>query len=195
MKISDYYDCGENILRMQENLADEYKYKPLSAYLSLVQRDVYKTYLPDVFKTHISDAKETFAAVFPDLNSPIFSLDGVLLANRADRIVIGDYGAFIEVTDKDMVKENLKVKHGQEYRINEERYAKNVKYHWYIPKKGYETKCYYQQRGVPYADYKPGYWYFSPYEVCLEENLIKEKIYNPASPVKENDNDEEEYIK
>lgn len=195
MKISDYYECGENMLRMQENLADEYKYKPLSAYLSPVQRDVYKTYLPDVFKTNIDDAKETFAAVFPDLNHPIFSLDGLLLANKADRIVIGDYGAFIEVADKDMIKENLKVKPGQEYRINDERYAKNVKYHWYIPKEGYETKCYYQQRSVSYADYKPGCWYFSPYEVCLEENLIKEEIY-PASPAKEKDGgNEEKYIK
>ena len=195
MKITDYYKNGEKILRLQEELSEEYKYKPLPAELSQIQRDVYKTNLPDIFKPCENKEEKRITALFPDLNHPIFSLDGFLLANKADRIVIGDYGAFIEVADKDMVKENLKVKPGQEYRINEERYAKNVKYHWYIPKEGYETKCYYQQRSVSYADYKPGCWYFSPYEVCLEENLIKEEIY-PASPAKEKDGgNEEKYIK
>lgn len=81
------------------------------------------------------------------------------------RIVIGDYGAFIEIAPNQMYKAHLIVKPGQEYRINDPKYSKNVKYHWYTINDDSDIKIYHQQRKVAYADYLPGMYYVSPHEI------------------------------
>lgn len=155
MEIKDFYKNGENMLKKQEQLAEQYKYKLIPPLFAMMQHREYEENLPEIYKND------------KWLNKPIYSLDGILLANKSQRVVIGDYGAFVEVLDEDIVKENLIIKQGQEYRINDDRYAKHVKYFWYCPKTGYPTKIYYQQKTVEYADYRVGCWYFSPYEIII----------------------------
>lgn len=144
-----------SMLKKQEILADQYKYKPLPPLISLLQRQEYEDALPDFLKN------------LDSYNRNIFSLTGVLIANKFERIVIGDYGAFVEISDDDIIKENICIKPGEEYRINEPRYSEHVKYFWYEPKEGYKSKLYFQQKTVDYADYKPGFWYVSPYEIIF----------------------------
>jgi len=66
-----------------------------------------------------------------------------------------------------VVRSNLKIKSGQEYRINDPKYSEHVKYWWLTPKDLSDMKVYYQKRIVSYADYKPEMFYVSPYEVLL----------------------------
>lgn len=59
-----------------------------------------------------------------------------------------------------MIRKNIKVKPGQEYRFSE-RYS-NIKYYWYCLKEAEEFKIYYQKNTVTYADYLPKMCYISP---------------------------------
>ena len=169
------------MLKKQEELSNQYKYKPLPPLISMMQREEYYQNLPQIFLTQkereINGLEVDFFIENNNINKispfPLYSFiykDGKKIkdkkiTNNWKRIVIGDYGAFIEIEDKDIIKENIKICPGEEYRINDERYAKNIRYHWYIPKDGYPSKLYFQQKSVTYADYKPNKWYISPYEV------------------------------
>ena len=152
-KVSDFYDNGYTMLKKQEALSNQYKYKALPPLISILQREEYEKELPKIF--------------INNEDKPLYSLSGVLISKKWDRIVIGDYGAFSEIDDNDMVKENIKVKDGEEYRMNDPRYSEHVKYFWYVPKSGFPSKIYFQQKTVTYADYKPNKWYISPYECKL----------------------------
>lgn len=143
---------GNEMLIKQQKLSEEYGYKKLASSISYKIRREYGKNLPDFFLYESNK------------NEPLFTRDGIKIATKWDRIVIGDYGAFVEIDPKNICKENFVIKPGEEYRISDERYSENVKYHWYIPKSGYESKLYFQQKEVTYADYKQGMWYVSPYE-------------------------------
>lgn len=142
--------------KMQEELAQAYKYKPLPYLFSIEQRKIYEDNLPEWLK--VEKKKRT----------PLFSKSGLLISTDYERVVIGDYGAFIEISPKQIVNSSLKVKEGQEYRIVDRHFSERVKYHWYTTKDNTDTKLYYQQKTVDYADYKVGYWYVSPYEVTID---------------------------
>ena len=171
------------MLKKQEELSKIYKYKPLPPLISMIQREEYfnnlpKEFLMDIEKINgidffcnnfsLNNVKNITQNSFP-LYSFVYKNNKKnkvnKIANGWNRIVIGDYGAFIEINDEDIIKENIIVCPGEEYRINDERYAQNIRYHWYIPKNSYPTKLYYQQKEVSYADYKPYKWYISPYEI------------------------------
>jgi len=139
-------------LNIEKQLADKYKYKPLNKELSAKYRGLYNDNIPEFLYINGDD-------------KPLYSLNGTLICKGYTRIVIGDYGAFIEYTKEQAADENYKVKEGQEYRINDERYSKNVKYHWYTAKDKSDIKIYYQQKRVTYADYLPKMYYISPHEV------------------------------
>lgn len=143
---------GNEMLIKQQKLSEEYGYKKLASSISYKVRREYGKNLPDFFLYESNK------------NKPLFTRDGIKIATKWDRIVIGDYGAFVEIDPKNICEENFVIKPGEEYRISDKRYLENVKYHWYIPKSGYESKLYYQQKEVTYADYKPQKWYVSPYE-------------------------------
>ena len=64
-----------SMLKKQEILADQYKYKPLPPLISLLQRQEYEDALPDFLKN------------LDSYNRNIFSLTGVLIANKFERIV------------------------------------------------------------------------------------------------------------
>lgn len=154
-------DIGEYMLKKQADLATQYKYKPLPPLISKIQRQEYEDNLPEYWKNY----KE----------GNIYTLDGVLIATGlTDRkYVCGDYGIFLEIDNQSIVKQNIVIKKGQEYRINDPKYSEHVKYQWFCPKSGMDAKLYFQQKGVTYADYKPGMWYVSPYEVIEDTELAK----------------------
>ena len=91
----------------------------------------------------------------------MLSADGVLLCYNYDRIVIGDYGAFIEFSKPALPLECMP---GQEYRMYDDRYKNKVKYDWLTTEK-HISKIYHQKRTVSYADYKVGKYYISVHEV------------------------------
>lgn len=173
-------EIGRKMLSKQAQLAAEYSYKPLPMNVKARVRREYLMNMPECFRNLITESmgrtafqKENTFLLYSKQNTPI--------AKAFSRIVIGDYGAFIEIDDQDMIKENIKIKPGEEYRVSNPKYAEKVKYQWFTAKDGSDCKLYFQQRGVSYADYKPGKWYISPYEVLsLEE--IKERgfVFEPA---------------
>ena len=84
-------------------------------------------------------------------------------------MVIGDYGAFVEFETDKANAEMFSVMKGQEYRINDPKYAENVKYEWYTIEDGSSVKIYKQKKPVRYAGYKPGYYYVSVHEVLCSK--------------------------
>ena len=89
-------------------------YKKLNKLLSDNVRAIYKKYLDKIGL---------------DSNKPIYSKNDVLIANGFDRIVIGDYGAYIEFTKEQSNYKNFIVEPGQEYRLTP-RYNNTIKYEW-----------------------------------------------------------------
>lgn len=147
----------KEVIELQEILAKDYGYKPIPPMLAMLYHEIYNENLPSEFKIEGEKKK-------------LFTKKGTLIAMGYSRIVIGDYGAFIEISKDDIVSDNIIVKHGQEYRIYEERYAKHAKYHWLTVADGSFCKIYFQQHTVEYADYKPNFYYISPYEVTTVKN-------------------------
>lgn len=136
-------------------LVKTFNYKKLPNELSQKQREIYKNELP------------SFLNIDGDLNCKLY-YNNIHVSNGYNRIVIGDYGAYIEIAPDLMIKENIKVKPGQEYRFQEK--YKNVKYRWYCLKECEDFKIYYQVNTVTYADYRKKMCYISPSNI----QIIKE---------------------
>lgn len=133
----------KKVISFIEKIAKEYGYKPLPEEKSRLARDWYKKHLPDL-----------------EFAEPIYTSSGKLIATCFERIVIGDYGAYIEFS-KEHIMLDLVIKKGQEFRHNDNFKGK---YLWYTSEDD-DCKIYFQLRKVAYADYKPGMYYISPYEV------------------------------
>jgi len=147
---------------LSDELSNKYKYKKLSNKLSNIARNIYTNTIPSFLLSY-------------DKTKPLYSLNGSLICNGYDRIVIGDYGAYIEFSSEQANKNSFIIAPGQEYRL-EPRYS-NVKYIWLTVDDGSQIKIYYQKNTVSYADYKPQYYYISVYEaypaiiITLNENM------------------------
>jgi hypothetical protein len=145
-------EIGAQMLEYQEQLAREYKYKPIP-------------------RTFFCDVRAKFQKTLPEwcnVSGDTISLetaDGTVITNGYNRIVIGDYGAFVEFSRVQACMRRLEIKEGQVYRVENPRYAEHVKYLWLTPDDGSDVKVYDQKRPVEYADYKPGMLYVSVYEV------------------------------
>lgn len=139
---------------LEDDLAREYKYKKLPDEVSDKARAEYLRSIPSFLKID-GDAVN------------LYTKSNTLIVTGYDRIVIGDYGAFLEINCSQMVYEHLQVKKGQEYRIFDEKYNKSVKYFWYTPTDDSDMKIYFQQRTVVYADYKPNKFYIRPLDVII----------------------------
>ena len=74
------------------------------------------------------------------------------------RIVVGDYGAYIEIDPEDIIQENIKNKWPGKPK-------RPVKYIWMQTKDKEKTKIYFQQATVKYADYIPGMYYIDPKDI------------------------------
>jgi hypothetical protein len=144
---------GDKVNAFIERLVKEYRYKPLPPDKSKLARDWYLRLLPSDFWLQGNP-------------SPLFTLKGTQVANGYNRVVIGDYGAYIEF--ENALVDNMVIPKEQEYRQTK-RFINNVKYLWYTAKDTSNCKIYFQLRTVPYADYVIGRYYVSPYEVMINE--------------------------
>lgn len=144
------------MLKFQEQLADEYKYKPIP-------------------RTFFKDVRAEFEETLPEWcnmsgdTTKLETRSGTVIASGYNRIVIGDYGAFVEFSRVQALMRHLKIKEGQVYRVEDPRYAEHIKYLWLTASDGSDVKVYEQKRPVGYADYKPGMLYVSVYEVFPAE--------------------------
>ena len=145
---------GREMLAFQERLAKEYGYKPIEPNL----------YIGDVRKIY-EDALPSWCKKGGDSVACLRTMAGTVIARGYSRIVIGDYGAFLEISSDNICKEVLQCKKGQEYRCEDSRFADTVKYIWLTVNDDSDCKIYWQRKTVSYADYRPGMYYISPYEV------------------------------
>lgn len=83
---------------------------------------------------------------------------GTKIATGYSRIVIGDYGAYIEIPVERMILENVRPKWPGEPK-------RPVKYIWLETKDDLKTKVYLQKARVSYADYRPGFYYIAPADI------------------------------
>ena len=99
------------------------------------------------------------------------TLDDISFADAYTRVVVGDYGAYIEFGIEDCDPDKLIVQPGQEYRMNNPYYRDKVKYDWLTVKgSACSPKIYHQKRTVSYADYNVGMYYIDPFEVKLAKD-------------------------
>lgn len=160
-------------------LADKYRYKPLPPGASDYFRQLYIENLPKGFKLSGD-------------NRPLYTQHGCLVCTGYRRIVVGDYGAFVEFDDKQANLLMFRVQPGQEFRLNDINYSKNVKYNWLTVKDGSDIKIYQQKKTVLYADYIPGMYYISPNECflspirCIENRALDNQIALFSQEFKDN---------
>lgn len=140
-----------NTLKVEALLAEKYGYKPLPGELSEKYRRYFRDNMPDWLSVDGADR-------------PLYTSQGTKICPAYTRVVIGDYGAFVEF---EAPPENTPfiIRPGQEYRVSDPKYSRNVKYIWLTIDDGSDIKIYRQRRTVPYADYKPGLCYASVHEV------------------------------
>ena len=143
-----------NTLNIEAKLAQEYGYKPLPKELSEKYRQFYIDNPPEGFIINGSD-------------TVLCTKTGAVVCNGYTRIVVGDYGAFIEFDEKQANLDEYIIAPGQEYRVNNPRYSKNVKYIWMTIPDGSNIKIYKQKKKVAYADYKSGMFYIIPHECMI----------------------------
>lgn len=143
----------KELLEEIDTLGTSQKYRPLNKEL---KDKYYKLYL---------DNLNGFDKV-RNLN-----INNIPFAKKYERVVVGDYGAYVEIDKKDLLVD-LSVPKGQEWRLDKnfiEKRNLSIKYEWYE----YDNKkVYFQINTVTYADYKPGYYYISVlyFDIIKEEN-------------------------
>ena len=147
-----------NTLKIEARLAEKYEYKPLPKELSEKYRAYFRENIPEWLA-------ETGS------NAPLYTSKGSLITNGYERIVVGDYGAFVEFDGEPLV---FVIAPGQEYRVLDARYSKNVKYVWLTINDGSNVKIYHQKKGVAYADYRKGKYYVSVHEVFMKKEFDNE---------------------
>ena len=105
--------------------------------------------------------KALATSILPTQSRSMFSLDGIQVLTNWNRVVIGDYGPYIEFGKEQACEGNYSVPTGQAWRL---RSKLNIKYLWYQCGKP-PVKIYKQVKRVSYADYTPGMFYVAPWEV------------------------------
>jgi hypothetical protein len=146
---------NKNIIDMQNQLSKFYNYHKLGDQLSSEVRKKYIDNLPECLNLN------------GNKNFKLYSIEETLISNGYNRIVIGDYGAFIEFDRNQVILDNIIIPNSQKYRIEDKKYKKNVKYIWLTAKDTSNIKIYQQIKKVSYADYKIGMFYVSPYEIKI----------------------------
>ncbi len=143
-----------DVLEYIDLLTAKYNYRPLPDKVSASARQTYVQSLP-------------FWCCLSGSRTSILTMSDFPLATGYTRIVVGDYGAFLEIEPRDMLLDSLIIQPGQEFRA----YANqdlNIKYIWHTARDGCGIKIYEQLKGVRYADYKSGKFYISPHHVKIK---------------------------
>lgn len=139
------------VQELSEQMAKQFNYKKLPPQLSQRVRQIYKDNVPKYYQEH-------------GKHYTYYSLGYKPVCKGYNRIVIGDYGAYVEFTSEQACTENFIIEPGQEYRL-EPRYQVTEKYIWYRVNSLTDTKIYYQINPVDYANYQPGMYYVSVYDL------------------------------
>lgn len=133
------------IYEVQQKLIEKYKYQKLPDNLSSIYREYFKNNIPS-------------SLCINGGNDVLYTYSGTAICSNYDRIVIGDYGAFVEFSEP-YKGTKFVVESGQEYRVNNEKYSKNVKYICLTIDDGSGIRIFYQKKPVLYADYLPCKYY------------------------------------
>ncbi len=130
-------------------LIEAKKYKPLPLAISVQARELYRQSIPDfLFIDGSTDG--------------LISLAGNKITYYGyDRIVIGNYGAYIEFYAD---RNDFDIPEKQKWRLDSTRYP-HIKYLHICPIGDENCKIYYRLTPVKYADYKPGKYYVSVFDV------------------------------
>ena len=107
------------------------------------------------------------------------NIDGKPFARSYTRVVIGDYGAYVEI-ESDALLVELTIPEKQKWRLDKDFLSKrnlNIKYEWYEYN---NKKVYFQLNAVTYADYKPDYYYISVlyFDILKEDNMLLKDNYS-----------------
>ena len=148
-----------NTLKIEATLAKKYGYQPLPEDLSPKYREFFRENIPE------------FLAV-DGARIGLTTNSGTPICKWYDRIVIGDYGAFVEFSEEAIASKYI-IQPGQEYRVMDKKYKNNVKYVWLTIDDESGIKIYHQRRCVSYADYKPNKYYVSVHEVCMGSDIME----------------------
>jgi len=89
---------------------------------------------------------------------------GTTIARGYRRVVVGDYGAYIEFTQKQLIQESIAPKWPGPPK-------KEASYVWHETTDASKTKVYLQQHKVQYADYVSRMYYVSPDDVFVEQYI------------------------
>lgn len=89
-----------------------------------------------------------------DLDCKLFTSSRTLLSIGFSRVVIGGRGPYVEFNDRQIILETLEHIDGEHYYYDEWR-----------TKDASHLKLYHQIYTVNYADYAPGMWYATPFEL------------------------------
>lgn len=100
-------------------------------------------------------------------NTMFFTPSGTHIATGYIRVVVGDYGAYLEFSPAHLFMSKIESRFGQTP-------DRPVKYIWMQSKDASQIKIYEQKRRVSYADYKPGLYYIAPQDLRTHNN---QKIY------------------
>ena len=97
-----------------------------------------------------------------------FTPSGTHIATGYIRVVVGDYGAYLEFSPAHLFMSKIESRFGQTP-------DRPVKYIWMQSKDASQIKIYEQKRRVSYADYKPGLYYIAPQDL---RTTNMQTIYN-----------------
>jgi hypothetical protein len=90
---------------------------------------------------------------------------GTVVAYGYLRVVLGGRGPYVEMADRHIEKGNLHVPEKAAWRLDNRR----AYYHEYRTDDAAYTKVYRQLIPVDYADYIPGMWYVSPFDLTSDK--------------------------
>lgn len=123
------------------------------------QKEPFKSFLHYIYNKHIPSFLNTNGS-----DTSLYTLKGTKICDGYNRIVIGDYGAYVEFSKEQSNMKKFRVPQSQEFRFKAP-YKDNVKFLWYTIFDNSNVKIYYQLRTVSYADYIPNMGYVSVMEV------------------------------
>lgn len=84
---------------------------------------------------------------------------GIMLAQNFDRVSSGRTSFYLEISEEDLIQENIIVMPGQEFRINSDKYS--CTFELYTDTKSQTIKLYKQIGKCKYSDFRIGYYHVS----------------------------------
>jgi len=95
----------------------------------------------------------------------LYTPSKTLICNGYQRIVIGDRGPYIEFDSHHIIKDSMRIPESCKWRINH----RGCYYIEYRTCDDSYVMVYYQKKLVDYANYRPAFYYISPFDL-VDEN-------------------------